>query len=44
MTDPKIRLLFTPDQLRALNRCPRCGWHVETQGHHPDCPNPEETP
>jgi hypothetical protein len=18
-------------------RCPECGWHVETQGHHPEC-------
>ena len=23
----------------AEGRCPECGWHVETQGHHDDCPS-----
>jgi len=44
MTDPKIRVLFSEAQLRSFGRCTGCGWHPPTQGHHPDCPNPEETP
>ncbi|UVK59456.1 hypothetical protein SEA_VENTI_59 [Mycobacterium phage Venti] len=24
-----------------MQRCPDCGWHPKTQGHHPDCPNRE---
>lgn len=27
---------FTPPT--GPGRCPRCGWHTPTQGHHPDCP------
>ena len=38
MTDPKIRLLLTPAQLKAMGRCEHCGWHERTQGHHPSCP------
>lgn len=37
MTDPRIRLLFTRAQLIGMGRCPDCGWHPKTQGHHPDC-------
>jgi hypothetical protein len=32
------RLLFTRAELLALGRCPRCGWHPKTQGHHWACP------
>lgn len=44
MSDPRITVLFSEDELRALNRCTLCGWHPKTQGHHPDCTNtpPEE--
>lgn len=44
MTDPKIRILFTPEQLRSFGRCTSCGWHEATQGHHPDCPTRKDTP
>lgn len=37
MSDPRIRLLFTEAELAQLGRCPHCGWHPPTQGHHPDC-------
>lgn len=37
VSDPRIKLLFTPEQLKAMNRCMRCGWHPKTQGHHPEC-------
>ena len=37
MTDPRIRLLFTRAQLIGMGRCPDCGWHPKTQGHHPHC-------
>lgn len=37
MTDPRIRLLFTPAELAAMGRCETCGWAPEQQGHHPDC-------
>lgn len=26
---------FTPP--RGPGRCPTCGWHTPTQGHHPEC-------
>ncbi|MDQ2638061.1 MAG: hypothetical protein M3Y83_14430 [Actinomycetota bacterium] len=42
MSDPKIRLLFTPERLAALGRCTQCGWHPPTQGHHQDCPTTED--
>lgn len=35
------RLLFTRAELTALRRCPDCGWHEATQGHHPNCPTQE---
>ncbi|AEL19993.1 hypothetical protein SEA_TAPIOCA_61 [Mycobacterium phage Tapioca] len=38
MTDPKIWLPFSRRELIAMQRCPDCGWHPKTQGHHPDCP------
>lgn len=38
MSDPAIRLLFTPEQLKSYGRCDKCGWHPPTQGHHQDCP------
>lgn len=38
MSDPRIRLLFSRRELIAMQRCPDCGWHPKTQGHHPDCP------
>ncbi|MBP3087016.1 hypothetical protein [Mycolicibacterium fortuitum] len=43
MTDPKIRLLFTRAQLIGMGRCPDCGWHPKTQGHHPECPTWDES-
>lgn len=43
MTDPKIRLLFTRAELIAMKRCPECGWHPKTQGHHPECPTWDES-
>ncbi|PQM45685.1 hypothetical protein C1Y40_04129 [Mycobacterium talmoniae] len=42
MTDPRIRLLFTRAQLVAMKRCPDCGWHPPTQGHHDDCPTTKD--
>lgn len=42
MTDPGIRLLLTPEQLRELDRCTECGWHPPTQNHHPNCPTIRE--
>jgi hypothetical protein len=39
MTDTRIRLLFTPEQLAGMGRCPNCGWHPPKQGHHPECPD-----
>ncbi|WP_301121098.1 hypothetical protein [Mycolicibacterium fortuitum] len=42
MTDPKIRLLFTRAELIGMGRCPDCGWHPKTQGHHPECPTWDE--
>jgi hypothetical protein len=41
MSDPRIRLLFTPAELAALGRCTECGWHEPTQGHHPHCTDRE---
>lgn len=41
MTDRRLRLLFMPDELRKLGRCPECGWHPPTQGHDPDCTREE---
>ncbi|MFA5711997.1 hypothetical protein [Mycolicibacterium sp.] len=45
MSDPNIRLLFTPEQLRSFGRCDQCGWHPPTQGHDARCPHhhPEES-
>lgn len=37
MTDPRIKVLFTADEIAALGRCPECGWHPPKQGHHPEC-------
>lgn len=44
MTDPKIRILFTEEQIRSFGRCPKCGFHPPTQDHHPKCPTLKETP
>ncbi|MEP9417468.1 AAA family ATPase [Gordonia sp. VNQ95] len=37
----KARLVqvIPPDQRAALGRCHHCEWHLETQGHAPQCPN-----
>lgn len=43
MTDPKIRVLFTEQQIKSWGRCPDCGWHPPTQGHHADCAHPAES-
>ncbi len=37
MSDPRITKLLTPEQLRQRGRCETCGWHIDTQGHRPDC-------
>lgn len=29
---------YPTQTLIAMRRCPDCGWHPETMGHHPDCP------
>ncbi|AER48440.1 hypothetical protein CM06_gp63 [Mycobacterium phage Babsiella] len=42
MSDPRIRLLFSPEELERRGRCRHCGWHPPTQGHLPDCPNHEQ--
>lgn len=38
----KLWLPYPRRHLIAIHRCPDCGWHPETQGHHPDCPAPVE--
>lgn len=38
----EVRSLFTRREAISRRRCPDCGWHPETQGHHPECPNREE--
>ncbi|WP_288337061.1 DUF3631 domain-containing protein [uncultured Gordonia sp.] len=30
--------VIPPDQRAALGRCRHCEWHMETQGHAPNCP------
>lgn len=39
MPKPKLWLPYKSRRyLISIQRCPDCGWHPKTQGHHPDCP------
>lgn len=44
VTDKSCRThVIPPEQRAALGRCRVCEWHLETQGHAPDCPNRQTT-